>query len=233
MISLKNIRIHQSLIMVCMMKFFSIISILIPLCTYASHINSYHNLTTLERSSIACYQNLEICKKPEFSYDQPHKIINNFLRFGYLTKYKYKDQILSNIHQLDSAISKSTRSKRLSLYRGVDLEYRSNKPFLIGEEFIDKGFVSTSTNMNIAKVFSGQKMTLFKIYSPIDFKGFYYNITQEDMYNHEVEEQLYVEEEEVLLPRESRFKVMSKTCEYVDYKCIYTLQLCPTSGCLN
>ena len=42
----------------------------------------------------------------------------------------------------------------LILFRGLTLNYRKNKSFSVGEEFSDKGFVSTSTTLSVALHFA-------------------------------------------------------------------------------
>ena len=44
----------------------------------------------------------------------------------------------------------------IALYRGVDLKYRKNKSFTSGEEFIEKGYLSTSTSFKVADYFANQ-----------------------------------------------------------------------------
>ncbi len=44
----------------------------------------------------------------------------------------------------------------IALYRGVDLKYRKNKSFMSGEEFIEKGYLSTSTSFKVADYFANQ-----------------------------------------------------------------------------
>lgn len=42
----------------------------------------------------------------------------------------------------------------LVLFRGLGLGYRQNKPFAAGEEFTDKGYVSTSVTYSVARYFA-------------------------------------------------------------------------------
>lgn len=42
----------------------------------------------------------------------------------------------------------------LLLFRGLGLGYRNNKPFETGEEFVDKGYVSTSVTYSVARYFA-------------------------------------------------------------------------------
>jgi hypothetical protein len=118
---------------------------------------------------------------------QTSPIINDELRYGTITDHH--SEILK-IH-LDNALTKKTFPNNLILFRGISsLFYRDDVIYVKGEEFIDLGYTSTAITFKRAKVFAGAG--LFILYHESAFNGIWMGIR----------------ENELLLPRGLRFKVM-------------------------
>ena len=156
-------------------------------------------------------------------FDSFYEEINGYLRFypepydWYGTGPEDAKLIVKNIDHIFTLVPPLPGD--LVLFRGVDLKFRGNKSYAAGEEFVDKGFVSTSTSYKVAKYFAekgdkeenvGSKRAIFALYNnlPGD-KGIF--IDQN--------------EDEVILRHGMTFKVMGKkvTGEKYDF---YLVQIC-------
>ena len=126
-----------------------------------------------------------------------YEAINNGLRDGDLNP-----KLKPDIAAIDSALSKSTASEDLTLFRGY-----SGPAMEVGKESWDKGFVSTSTATGIAVGFadanseSGQGRTILAIHVPEGSNA----IAVHGIYN----------EKEVVLGRSSGFRVTSSHAEKI------------------
>ncbi len=91
--------------------------------------------------------------------DTWYRDINTFLRNFPKTDYDWDsispEQAGPMVKNIDSIYSKlSPIPADIILFRGVDLKYRKNKSFDIGEEFVEKGYASTSTSYKVADYFA-------------------------------------------------------------------------------
>ncbi|MDD4973833.1 MAG: ADP-ribosyltransferase [Bacteriovorax sp.] len=167
-------------------------------------------------------QDLETYSSKE---DNFYKEINNYLRI-FPRPYEWTGTspekakiIVANIDKIFTKIP--SIPQELILFRGVDLKYRNNKSFTIGEEFVDKGYVSTSTSFKIANYFATEingessvsKKAIFVLYQNLpDQKGIL--IDQN--------------EDEVLLKHGQVLKVMSTRKTNSAYE-TYLVQACKNS----
>jgi SPP1 gp7 family putative phage head morphogenesis protein len=142
-----------------------------------------------------------------------HKGINKYLRTGKGAGQSdkwYDDWI----KQLDDAMVKTKPlPKAITVYRGLranefvgddDLDaIKEALTDMVGEEFIDLGFGSTSIDMTQAAGFGGHSMNkiTFTITLPKGTKGMWMNGIMPDS--------AHADEAEFLLPRKSKFKVLS------------------------
>ncbi len=90
--------------------------------------------------------------------DPCYQEINGFLRF-FPAQYEWygtgPDEAKIIVESIDHIFTKAPAlPEDLILFRGVSLSFRKNKSFSIGEEFLDKGFVSTSTDFKVAYHFA-------------------------------------------------------------------------------
>ena len=109
------------------------------------------------------------------------------------------------------------------LFRGLRLGWHGNKPFSEGEEYVDKGYVSTSFSLKVAEHFAlemgdeedaGARKAVLAIYSARAEKGILVDQG----------------EDEAILPHGRRFRVMaSRPGPGYD---LYLVQLCP-AACLK
>ena len=106
----------------------------------------------------------------------------------------------------------------LLLFRGLDLKFRASKPYAIGEEFVDKGYVSTSAAFKVAHYFAVEmndnaatpsRKAVFVLYLTRAEKGIL--IDQH--------------EDEVILKHGRTFKVMAKKDGVKKYD-LYLVQAC-------
>lgn len=91
--------------------------------------------------------------------DTWYKDINAYLRNFPQSNYDWDsispDQARPMVKNIDSIFSKlKSLPEDILLYRGVDLKYRKNKSFNVGEEFVEKGYASTSTSYKVADYFA-------------------------------------------------------------------------------
>lgn len=107
----------------------------------------------------------------------------------------------------------------LILFRGLGLGYRAGKPFTIGEEFTDKGYVSTSLTYSVARHFAVEmdrdeakpsRRAIFAIY-----------LTRPG------EKGILVDqgEDEIILKHGRKFRVMSQKAGVTKYD-LYLVQAC-------
>lgn len=134
-------------------------------------------------------------------YDEPiYQDINGYLRGTLDDFWFYRDtkEIDEDVFLIDSVINKlKDLPKDLILFRGMSLGFRNGKFFNIGEIFIDKAYLSSSTSRMIGDSFSISKknsVTLILYSSQKRFKGIAVN---------EIED-------EVLLPRNTILKIMEE-----------------------
>ncbi|MDP2865824.1 MAG: ADP-ribosyltransferase [Elusimicrobiota bacterium] len=105
----------------------------------------------------------------------------------------------------------------LILFRGLGLGHRADKPFALGEEFVDKGYISTSLSYGVARFFAVEmdedkpsRRALFAIY--LARPG---------------EKGILVDqgEDEVILKHGRRFRVMAQKAGVKAYD-LYLVQAC-------
>lgn len=108
----------------------------------------------------------------------------------------------------------------LMLFRGLDLKFRGSKPYAIGEEFIDKGYVSTSVSYKVARYFAiemgdnettSSRKAVFALYM-----------------GRPGEKGILIDqgEDEVILKHGRKYKVMAKKDNVAKYD-LYLVQACP------
>ena len=140
--------------------------------------------------------------------------INNYLRYKYNPNKKrlnVNEKIMNNmIDSLDNImIERKTNSKNY-YYRGVN-----NIDFIKDKQFIDKGFLSISSNMEVSKKFTNKTTNccLFRFKLPKGVKYFNFkNIEKIDG---------ILLEDEILLERNLKFKIIG----YDKKTKIYTLKI--------
>lgn len=139
-----------------------------------------------------------------YSGDSTYEKIRNSIT----GKIPMSDAIQSDINLIDSAIEKSTVKEDVTLFRGVDPQHPLSKQFdsLKGGEIIeDVSFQSTSLNIRTARNFSLDRAEwdsddmgiVMKILTPQGTKALPIIDSQNQI------------EQEFLLPRNSKFKVVS------------------------
>jgi hypothetical protein len=197
-----------------------------------------HDYTYSELQSIVGYQDIwqahkkGVINEDEYwslsnyiNYDDPiYPEINTYLRTGKTEEMYYfqnERELLENIQFMDSGMLKLKKlPSSLMTYRGQDFDFRSTGCYRQDEEYIDKAYVSTSTNISTAQLFSGMNSrdiknpALLYLYSNSHHPGILINAY----------------EEEVLLPRSLTYKVMQRK----DRKnvCHLLIQIC-TQPCLG
>jgi hypothetical protein len=111
-------------------------------------------------------------------------------------------------------------SQDLVLFRGLNLNWRSNRPFKINEEFTDKAYISTSLNLKIAEQFATKEnengVLLVMYFENKPSKGILVPSNE-------------AQEEEVLLERGMSFKVMDTKKR--DSYTLHLVQICGHSEC--
>jgi hypothetical protein len=155
--------------------------------------------------------------------DTFYKEVNDYLRF-YPKPYTWSgigpDAAKSMVKNIDRVFTRApSLPGDLILFRGIGLKFRGNKSFKINEEFIEKGYVSTSTSFKVAKYFAVEKddgedtdakKAILAIYN-----------------NRSGEKGLLIdqEEDEVILRHGIKFRIMAKkeTGEKYDF---YLAQAC-------
>lgn len=107
----------------------------------------------------------------------------------------------------------------LILFRGLDLKFRANKSYAVGEEFTDKGYVSTSVSFKVARYFAieindnettSSRKAVFAMYM-----------------NRPGEKGILIDqgEDEVILRHGMKYKVMAKKDNVEKYD-LYLVQAC-------
>lgn len=175
--------------------------------------NSWFGATQEEIQSLEDYTN-----KQEEYYAE----INLFLRF-YPKPYEWygkgPEQAKVDVQNIDNIFTRvPDLPTDLILFRGVRLDWKKNKSFKIGETFLDKAFISTSTNIKIADEFT---------YGDTDNGAAIYVL----YFNQPHSKGILIDqgEDEVLLQHGQKFKVMDKTV--TDDKTFYLVQVCGFSPC--
>jgi len=93
--------------------------------------------------------------KEDTWYRDINSYLRNFPKTGYDWDSISPEQAGPMVKNIDSIYSKlSPIPADIILFRGIDLKYRKNKSFDIGEEFVEKGYASTSTSYKIADYFA-------------------------------------------------------------------------------
>ena len=159
------------------------------------------------------------------SYDDPiYPEINEYLRTGkadLLYYFTNVDELKISISQMDSGIKKlAILPANLLSFRGVNFKFRNDKCYKKGEIFNDPGFGSTSVNHSVAESFSGA------IADNIKSSGVLY------LYSNDRHPGILINslEEEVLLPRNLKFKIMDRVDQ--GKVCRLLVQICVTE-CTN
>ena len=110
---------------------------------------TYFGSTTDELTDLNAYTDQE---------DPLYGEINGYLRF-YPKPYEWygtgPDQAKTIVRHIDNIFKRTPAlPSDLILFRGLGLGYRGNKPFEMGEEFTDKGYVSSSVSYKVAYHFA-------------------------------------------------------------------------------
>lgn len=93
--------------------------------------------------------------------DTWYRDINSFLRNFPKTDYDWDsispEQAAPMVKNIDSIYARLKALPRdLILFRGVDLKFRKSKSYEVGEEFVEKGYASTSTDYKVADYFANR-----------------------------------------------------------------------------
>lgn len=148
-------------------------------------------LSKNERSALENYQSEPFHRKPT-----DYIKINRHLRDG----DDPTPATRAAVKGLDNAINKGSVPQNTLVYRGLPAN-------LIGKEgsvFQDNGFVSTSLNSKVAGNFATSKNVIAEIRVPKGSKGAYMDSLKTDLSKQQPEHEL-------ILPRGSRFKIVSST----------------------
>ena len=164
-------------------------------------------------------QDLETYTSKEDTFYQE---INSYLRY-FPNEYEWNGigpadakMMVKNIDHIFARVPSLPQD--LILFRGVDLKFRKNISYKVGEEFIEKGYVSTSTSFNVAEYFaremedvpSSSRKAIFTFYlNAPSLKGLLIDET----------------EAEVLLKHGTKIKVMSLKNKNIPYD-FYLAQIC-------
>lgn len=90
--------------------------------------------------------------------DPFYEEVNGYLRF-YPAPYDWSgtgpEEAAVMVRHIDKVFTRVPRVPAdLALFRGLDLKFRDSKPYSVGEEFVDKGYVSTSASYKVARYFA-------------------------------------------------------------------------------
>lgn len=166
-------------------------------------------------------QDLETYTSKEDTY---YKEINSFLRF-FPKDYEWSgispDSARAMVKNIDQIFSRvPSLPQDLFLFRGIDLNYRKSKSFTTGDEFVEKGYLSTSTSFKVAKFFateindnsvSKSKKAIFLLYlNRKNVKGILFDQA----------------EDEVLLKHGEKIRIMDVKSENRKFD-FYLAQICP------
>lgn len=140
--------------------------------------------------------------------------INQILRTG---QFEYMDyEIKRNLIELDTRIKKTRTTEDLIVFRGIDSKIISN----IGDIVTFDGFSSVSLLYDIARIFTYKKTCcLFQIFLPQSTPII--DITD------------ITEISELLLPRNTKFKVVAKDVGNINYVLEHIPELTPTPWVYN
>ena len=132
--------------------------------------------------------------------------INGFLRYG-ITDDIFTENYIRNLDRLFETLPQKLRNTvPLEVYRGIklnpELEQLINGK-LDSDIYLDKGFVSTSKSKSIAKQFMGEDGVLFHIIIPRN------SVIIDDEKLPSYARSFMKTEQEVLLPRNAQFKILS------------------------
>lgn len=151
--------------------------------------------------------------------------INGYLRY-YPAPYDWygtgPEDAKAMVARIDSILEQAPRLPGdLIMFRGLGLGYRQDKPFAMGEEFTDKGYVSTSLTYSVARHFAVEmsdagkpsRRAIFVIYP-----------------SQPGEKAILIDqgEDEVMLPHGRKFRVMAQKSGVRKYD-LYLVQLCAAS----
>ena len=156
--------------------------------------------------------------------DAIYQEINGYLRFypGEYDWYGISPESAKIIVQhIDNVLARVPSLPRdLILFRGVGLRFRGNKGYEVNEEFLEKGYSSTSTSFKVARYFAiggsegegvGSKNAVLVIYqNSADTQGIL--VAEQD-------------EDEVILRHGTRYKVMASRTAREGYE-LYLVQAC-------
>lgn len=150
--------------------------------------------------------------------------VNSYLRFHpepyewYGTSPAAAKVMVANIDRVFDRVPSLPAD--LVMFRGLDLKYRGGKAYSVGEEFVDKGYISTSVSFKVARYFAIEmnndgdeavsRKAVFTIY--MDRPG---------------EKGILIDqsEDEVILKHGRKFRVMAKKAGVVKYD-LYLVQAC-------
>ncbi len=153
--------------------------------------------------------------------DGIYEEINGYLRFypapydWYGTSPESAKAIVAHVDNIFGRVPAIPAD--LILFRGLGLGYRADKPFYMGEEFVDKGYVSTSLSYSVARHFAIEmneekptRRAIFTLY-----------LTRSG------EKGILVDqaEDEVILNRGRKFRVMAQKTGVKKYD-LYLVQAC-------
>lgn len=216
------------------MKLKSLLSILVLALSFELSAVEYkiHNFDDLSRdlgypsetffgSTEDEVMDLETYTSKEDSY---YREINGYLRY-FPADYEWSgitpESAKKMVHNIDQIFQRvPALPQGLILFRGVELKYRKNKSFKIGEEFSDKGYVSTSTTFRVANYFANEmdgrsyhsKRAIFVLYQ-----------------NQPGQKGILIDqnEDEVIINHGQTFKVMSAKKATRSHE-TYLIQICKT-----
>lgn len=158
-------------------------------------------------------------------YDPFYEEVNGYLRF-YPAPYDWSGTspqvaaaMVKNIDRVFTRVPALPAD--LMLFRGLNLKYRDSRPYAIGEEYVDKGYVSTSASYKVARYFAIEmndnattpsRKAVLAIYTGRAEKGIL--IDQR--------------EDEVILGHGRKFRVMAQKAGVAKYD-LYLVQACSGS----
>lgn len=122
-------------------------------------------------------------------YETVHRYTSTF--YGRMNNSLRAGQVPRNTDIIDLYLELALKTRIDPVYRGLKTQIAS---FKVGSTFLDKAFVSTAANIQIARGFSRNKGSILRIHGS---KGVGVNLPFP-----------YLEEEEILLPRNLKFKIL-------------------------
>lgn len=152
-----------------------------------------------------------------------YKEINDYLRFHpepydwYGTSPEDAENIVKNLDRIFGRVP--VLPGDLILFRGLDLKFRAGKSYEISEEFSDKGYASTSSSFKVARYFAIEINDNERTPSRKAIFALYFDQPGERGIL------IDAEEDEVILRRGLKFKVMAKKQDIKKYD-LYLLQVC-------